>query len=237
MPDVDFYLTFLSDAQGLVDGGLSPYIAAGWSGADGSPSPGCYQFVTSSTGGPSPQGTETATQSVGFNAWTDWGIAAGGTVYQIMPLGFNYISPVVTFLCEFDIVDALGASILTSPLKPMTPAAPSTLSWASIPGGAAVGVNAGSQDAGTPIRFKMTFNPNNSGSLATTFKVDTIGMRVSYIAGSGGGGSGGGGVLPVPAPNGGLYLKDGTYIPGTQVCGAGIADVPTLLQEIRQGYV
>lgn len=65
-------------------------------------------------------------------------------------------------------------------------------------------------------------------------------LYLDYVASGssgGGGGSGGDSGLPQPAPGGGLYLQDGSYISGSTVCEAGAADKLALQTWIRQGHV
>lgn len=68
---------FVSDSEGLADGGLSA-IAFAYEGSDGSPNSGCVKFTI----GSGVTGKETGTQAVG-DTWEDWGVPNGATINEV----------------------------------------------------------------------------------------------------------------------------------------------------------
>lgn len=234
MPNTTLPFTFDMTAQGLTDQGTNPKISAAWQGTDGVPA-GSYAF-TSALVAPI-LGELSAIQPIG-TTWETNGVISGSTVTTAQLVSFYYrLASGAGLLLDMDIVDNAGVSVLTSLLRNRTLGGAPGFPWQiGVAGGSVLSVLSASQPSSSPARLKLTYNPNNSGGTGQVLAVDSLMIDVAFTPGSGGGGTTTPGGLTQPPPNGGVWLADGTFIPGTQVCGAGVADIYTLLGEIRQGY-
>lgn len=237
MATADYTQTFSGSALGIVRVGSSTNITFAYDGTDGNPA-GCIKFTEAAFH--TATEVEKARQTGTSQTWESlFGIVANSTVLTAEAVSADGRDFAGTGLSAFKMRIVTPAGVTTHSAGDLFSGAMAGNVWVAFPANRFLGpvsIDPAYQASATAIAVEYECT---CATQTTTMdaRLDNVLYRITYLAGTGGGGTGGSsGTLVQPAPNGGVWLADGTFIPGPQVCGAGVADIYTLLGEIRQGY-
>lgn len=178
--------SWLNDAEGFVDFGLSSAISA-LRGSSGDP-PGCARFTTSSV---VTNDQEIFARNVAGQTWETWGVPVDAPVTHVKIASWKYqtttaTTGLVSHKLRMQIIDS-GAGAVTSDVTnsvlDVTLPTGGDVSFVAGAPGSAIAVNVEDQASDTDVRLYLwLYDLNTSGTVLYNFHVDEVGVEITHVA-------------------------------------------------------